>query len=199
MVTTLASDADILAQIDLFCSKHGLKPSTFGRLSIGDANLITNLKADRSLTLKTARRIVDFMASYTLDQKQAAYVRRPARPHRLPREGRRRRLAVGLQGPVRRRRSPERGHRNPHRDPSPDGSFSRDGRRHGARRNRLTCCNTRRLTMTALNSAAPVESGSVNGFLRPAPNASCVYKIGDHERAALDWYVEPRWCVEQLI
>ncbi|WP_082451797.1 hypothetical protein [Sphingomonas sp. Leaf30] len=75
MVTTLASDADILAQIDRFCSKHALKPSTFGRLSIGDANLITNLKADRSLTLKTARRIVDFMASYPttpIEQKEAA-------------------------------------------------------------------------------------------------------------------------------
>jgi len=72
MVTTLASDADILAQIDWFCAAHGLKPSTFGRLAIGDANLITNLKADRSLTLKTARRIIDFMASYAVDQKQAA-------------------------------------------------------------------------------------------------------------------------------
>lgn len=75
MVTTLASDADILAQIDRFCGRHGLKPSTFGRLSIGDANLIANLKADRSLTLKTARRIVDFMASYPAapaEQKAAA-------------------------------------------------------------------------------------------------------------------------------
>jgi hypothetical protein len=75
MVTTLASDADILAQIDRFCSKQGLKPSTFGRLAIGDANLIANLKADRSLTLKTARRIVDFMASYpvaSVEQKEAA-------------------------------------------------------------------------------------------------------------------------------
>ncbi len=75
MVTTLASDADILAQIDRFCGKHELKPSTFGRLSIGDANLIANLKADRSLTLKTARRIVDFMAAYrtaAAEQNEAA-------------------------------------------------------------------------------------------------------------------------------
>ena len=57
MVTTLASDADILAQIDRFCGKHGLKPSTFGRLSIGDANLIANLKADRSLTRSEERRV----------------------------------------------------------------------------------------------------------------------------------------------
>ncbi len=74
MMTTLASDADILAQVEGFCATHSLKPSTFGRMAIGDANLITNLKADRSLTLKTARRIVAFMSAYQppIEQKEAA-------------------------------------------------------------------------------------------------------------------------------
>jgi len=52
--------------------------------------------------------------------------------------------------------------------------------------------------MDALNSAAPVEPGSADGSLRAAVNASRGYKVGDYARAAQDWYVEPRWCVEQL-
>lgn len=31
-----------------------------------------------------------------------------------------------------------------------------------------------------------------------AGNASRNFRVGDYERAANDWYVEPRWCVEQL-
>jgi hypothetical protein len=52
--------------------------------------------------------------------------------------------------------------------------------------------------MDALNSAVPVEPGSADGLLRAAPNASRGYKVGNYARAAHDWYVEPRWCVEQL-
>jgi hypothetical protein len=52
--------------------------------------------------------------------------------------------------------------------------------------------------MDALNSAVPVEPGSADGLLRAAPNASRSYKVGDYARAAHDWYVGPRWCVEQL-
>lgn len=58
MVTTLASDADILAQIDRFCSKHGLKPSTFGRLSIGDKSLValTRATVDQGAVLRQIER-----------------------------------------------------------------------------------------------------------------------------------------------
>jgi hypothetical protein len=31
-----------------------------------------------------------------------------------------------------------------------------------------------------------------------ADNAARNFRVGDYERAANDWYVEPRWCVEQL-
>lgn len=72
MVTTLASDADVLAQIDRFCTAHNLKPTTFGRMAIGDGNLVANLKADRSLTLKTARRVMAFMAEYRPTESAAA-------------------------------------------------------------------------------------------------------------------------------
>jgi len=64
METTLASDADILDRIDAFCAKNEMPPSTFGRLALGDPNLIPNLRNGRSLTLKSARRILSFMASH---------------------------------------------------------------------------------------------------------------------------------------
>ena len=52
--------------------------------------------------------------------------------------------------------------------------------------------------MDAPTSAVPVEPGSADSSLRPAANVSRGYKVGAYERAAQDWYVEPRWCVEQL-
>lgn len=64
MDTTLASDADILARIEKFCGEHEIPTTTFGRMAIGDGNLVPNLRANRSLTLKTARRVMDFMADY---------------------------------------------------------------------------------------------------------------------------------------
>lgn len=64
MATVLASDADILKRIERFCVERDVKPTAFGRQAIGDANLITNLRANRSLTLKTAARIMTFIAEY---------------------------------------------------------------------------------------------------------------------------------------
>lgn len=64
MDTTLASDADVLNAIERFCEEHEVSPTTFGRMAIGDGSLVTNLRANRSLTLKTANRILKFMAAY---------------------------------------------------------------------------------------------------------------------------------------
>lgn len=65
MATQLASDADILNQIEAFCARHGMGVTTFGRSVIGDPNLVGNLRNGRSLTLKTANAIVSFMSTYT--------------------------------------------------------------------------------------------------------------------------------------
>ena len=64
MAAELASDAEILERIEKFCEANNLPPSTFGRLALGDANLIPNLRTGRSLTLKSAQRILDFITSY---------------------------------------------------------------------------------------------------------------------------------------
>lgn len=64
MATTLTSDAEVLEQIEAFCAKRNISLTSFGRQAIGDGNLVGNLRSSRSLTLKTARKVIDFMADY---------------------------------------------------------------------------------------------------------------------------------------
>jgi hypothetical protein len=68
----LASDADGLKRIEAFCEQHSMGVTTFGRSAIGDANLVANLRAGRSLTLKTANAVVTFMAEHAPDRPQDA-------------------------------------------------------------------------------------------------------------------------------
>ncbi|MFN3474055.1 MAG: hypothetical protein ACK4ZW_08425 [Blastomonas sp.] len=72
MKHALISDAEMLERIEAFCELHGMGAAAFGRASIGDPSLITNLRGTRSLTLKTANKIADFMASYEAQQADAA-------------------------------------------------------------------------------------------------------------------------------
>jgi len=71
MVTTLPSDADMLAKIEAFCDRHGMSPTTFGRKAVGDGNFVTGLRGKRSMTLRTGKRIVDFMARYEAPHREA--------------------------------------------------------------------------------------------------------------------------------
>lgn len=64
MNTTLASDADILRSIEAFRRRHSIPVTTFGRLAVGDANLIANLKDGRELRRATEARVRKFMAEY---------------------------------------------------------------------------------------------------------------------------------------
>ncbi|MCB4860764.1 hypothetical protein K7W03_14305 [Sphingobium sp. PNB] len=64
MEQKLPTDADMLAKIEAFCAKHSIPPTTFGRLAVGDGNLIPGLRKDRSMTLRTGQRVIDFMATY---------------------------------------------------------------------------------------------------------------------------------------
>ena len=65
MRKNLTSDAELLTQIERFCATHGIRPTTFGRQAIGDGNLISSMRqGKRSLTLKTAARVIEFMAGY---------------------------------------------------------------------------------------------------------------------------------------
>lgn len=68
----LISDAEMLARIERFCAEHQMGTAAFGRSSIGDPSLVANLRANRSLTLRTANRIAEFMATYRPAQDAAA-------------------------------------------------------------------------------------------------------------------------------
>lgn len=64
MSDIVPTDAEVLDKIEAFIATHRLRPTTFGRLAVGDGNLVQNLKSSRSITLKTGRRIMEFMAEY---------------------------------------------------------------------------------------------------------------------------------------
>jgi hypothetical protein len=69
----IPTDADLLKAIRKFCKDKGVKLTAFGRLSIGDGNLVGDLEAGkRSLTLKTANRIASFMANHGSEAAQDA-------------------------------------------------------------------------------------------------------------------------------
>lgn len=74
MMTTVATDADILPLIEQFVRQYDVPPTTFGRRAIGDANLIENLRAGRELRRSTEAKVRAFMASHAglLEHKAVA-------------------------------------------------------------------------------------------------------------------------------
>ena len=65
----------------MFLGRTGLSPTTFGMKALGDPNLMRQMNGGRSLSLRTADRVVAFMADYDLD---SAGPRTPPRGHRRP-------------------------------------------------------------------------------------------------------------------
>lgn len=68
----IISDRDLLEQIEGFIEKHGIAPSRFGLEAMGDGALIPQLREGRSLSLRNARRIADFMVNYPSTADRAA-------------------------------------------------------------------------------------------------------------------------------
>lgn len=68
----IPTDAEMLAKIEAFCADKGIPPTTFGRLAVGDGNLIPGLKGSRSMTLRTGQKIIEFMATYRPEQSEKA-------------------------------------------------------------------------------------------------------------------------------
>lgn len=64
MKPELSTDAEILDHIERFCAEQNMGVTTFGRNAISDPNLVANLRNGRSLTIKTARAVLDFMAQH---------------------------------------------------------------------------------------------------------------------------------------
>lgn len=55
-------DAELLEKIEAFIVRTGMKPSRFGREAMNDGDLIRQLREGRSLSLKNAKKVIDFMA-----------------------------------------------------------------------------------------------------------------------------------------
>jgi len=60
----IITDATLIEKIEAFISEHEIKPSRFGLAAMGDGALLPQLKAGRSLSLKNAERVLNFMATY---------------------------------------------------------------------------------------------------------------------------------------
>jgi hypothetical protein len=60
----MLSDADLLAKVEAFLKEHDMAPTRFGREIMGEASLVTRLREGRSLSLRNANKLLEFMASY---------------------------------------------------------------------------------------------------------------------------------------
>lgn len=61
----IISDAQLLEKVEAFIAKHNMAPSRFGKEVMGDPALVFQLREGRrSLSLKNAEKVVNFMRSY---------------------------------------------------------------------------------------------------------------------------------------
>jgi predicted transcriptional regulator len=56
-----------LSRVEAFLAESGLKSSEFGRQSIGDPNLMVNLRRGRSPTLATADKVLAYIEKLELE------------------------------------------------------------------------------------------------------------------------------------
>lgn len=62
------TDDTLLAEIDAFLARTNMKPTRFGIDTLGDGGLVNGLRTGRSLTLKSANRVLAFMSEYRAEQ-----------------------------------------------------------------------------------------------------------------------------------
>ena len=55
------------SRVRVFLGRTGVSPTTFGMKALGDPNLMRQLDGGRSLSLRTADRVLAFVADYDLD------------------------------------------------------------------------------------------------------------------------------------
>ena len=67
------------SRVRVFLGRTGLRPTTFGMKALGDPNLMHQIDGGRSLSLRTADRVLAFVADYDLD---SGGPRTPPRGHR---------------------------------------------------------------------------------------------------------------------
>ena len=57
-----------LDRVEAFLGASGLKPSEFGRQSVGDPSFVVNLRRGRSPTLATADKVIRFISRWEADE-----------------------------------------------------------------------------------------------------------------------------------
>ena len=67
------------SRVSAFLGRSGLSPTAFGRKALGDPNLMHQIERGRSLTLRSADRVLAFMDEHDRDPRGA---RAPPRPRR---------------------------------------------------------------------------------------------------------------------
>jgi hypothetical protein len=63
----IPTDQELVDHINAFLRRSGMKPTRFGIEAMGEGNLFKSLQGGRSLSLKNANRIRDFIAAWDRD------------------------------------------------------------------------------------------------------------------------------------
>lgn len=63
----MIDDAALLRQVEAFLSEHGIPPSRLGLSALRDGALVTQMRAGRSLTLRSANRLISWMGSFAAE------------------------------------------------------------------------------------------------------------------------------------
>lgn len=69
---TIMTDDELLAQVESFLGRTGMKPSRFGRETMADGSLVQHLRAGRSLSLRNAAKLMEFMSAHEAQSERAA-------------------------------------------------------------------------------------------------------------------------------
>ena len=95
------------SRVSAFLRRTGLRPTTFGMKALGDPNLLRQIDRGRSLSLRTADRILAFMADYDGDSGGARAPPRPERGRRSSSRARRTRSSRAMtEQPMEQRTNP---------------------------------------------------------------------------------------------
>jgi hypothetical protein len=96
----IPNHAELLARIELFCLRHDMAETRFGREAVSNPNFISGLRRDPpvSPTLKTLNEVQDFMARIDAEAALRAKLARAAEPSETPPPTKRRPSSL-LEGP----------------------------------------------------------------------------------------------------
>lgn len=61
----MPTDEDLLAKVEQFLTTNDVAPTRFGREAMGEASLVSRMRAGRSMSLRNANKLIAFMDSYS--------------------------------------------------------------------------------------------------------------------------------------